>query len=497
MFKKLVAKTLQRHTQVIIPFRNNHFGSRMPQPMISSHRLRFFSAQNQNQGKDEIMRVLRELKDEQGKPIEEFKVFHSLEIGPEPGVVNIKLNLTQDYRKAKQLIQDKLKSVDWVTKVNVQMAPQAQTAKPTHQGKKGLQGVKNIIAVSSCKGGVGKSTVAVNLAFSMYKLGLRVGIFDADLYGPSLPTMISPDIAQLYADETDPSLIAPIEFNGVKAMSYGFASQGKSAIMRGPIASNLVSQLIGNTNWGDMDYLVIDFPPGTGDIQITLGQEITIKGAVIVTTPQKLSYVDVVKGIEMFDSLKVPTISVVENMSYYKCTNCETKHKIYGLGYTNQLKTNFGIKNSFEIPIMEEISQMSDQGTPFVLTLPDSLELVQTYNQIARQVVNEVDTLNKGYQAPNVVYDPTKGSIIVNHSGDKVKHVDPYELRIKCKCAGCIDEIDGRQILKIDKVPKDVYPTNIVQKGNYAVAMVWSDGHKSSIYPFERILSSDIAEKKI
>lgn len=153
--------------------------------------------------------------------------------------------------------------------------------------------------------------------------------------------------------------------------------------MRGPIASNLVSQLIGNTNWGDIDYLVVDFPPGTGDIQITLGQEVTLKGAVIVTTPQKLSYVDVIKGIEMFDSLKVPTISVIENMSYYKCSNCDVKHKIFGMGFTNQLKTSFGIQNSFEIPIMDEISKMSDSGTPFVLTLPESLEIVQTYTQIA------------------------------------------------------------------------------------------------------------------
>ena len=118
-------------------------------------------------------------------------------------------------------------------------------------------------------------------------------------------------------------------------MSYGFAAQAsKASIMRGPIVSSLVTQLVGNTNWGDLDYLIIDFPPGTGDIQLTLGQEVALKAAVIVTTPQKLAYVDVVKGIEMFDQLKVPTIAVVENMSYYKCTGCEKKHKIFGHGYT-------------------------------------------------------------------------------------------------------------------------------------------------------------------
>mmetsp|Transcript_8476 Transcript_8476/g.14242 ORF Transcript_8476/g.14242 Transcript_8476/m.14242 type:complete len:130 (-) Transcript_8476:765-1154(-) len=129
-----------------------------------------------------------------------------------------------------------------------------------------MKEVKNVIAVSSCKGGVGKSTVAVNFAFSLMKQGYKVGLFDADMYGPSLPTMISPKQSQLYQDENDPNKIAPIDFSGVKCMSYGFATSGKTAIMRGPMVSNLVVQLIGQTNWGELDFLVIDFPPGTGDI---------------------------------------------------------------------------------------------------------------------------------------------------------------------------------------------------------------------------------------
>jgi Mrp family chromosome partitioning ATPase len=135
----------------------------------------------------------------------------------------------------------------------------------------GLSQVANIVAVSSCKGGVGKSTVAVNLAYSMMKMGLSVGIFDADLYGPSLPTMISPQSTHLFTDEEDTSKIKPIEFAGVKTMSYGFAAQNKTAVMRGPMASNLVVQLVGQTKWDALDYLVVDFPPGTGDIQISLG----------------------------------------------------------------------------------------------------------------------------------------------------------------------------------------------------------------------------------
>ena len=218
------------------------------------------------------MRALGEIKDEKGKSFNELGMLHTLEV--KDGAINVKLNLTSDYRKVKSLIQDKLKqSIPWASKVEISMAPAPQQSKPTHHHKKGLQKVKNIIAVSSCKGGVGKSTVAVNLAYSIASLyhDYSVGIFDADLYGPSLPTMISPEETQLWQDESDPSLIKPITFAGVKAMSYGFVTANSAkgngaAIMRGPIVSSLVTQMIGNTNWGDLDYLIVDFPPGTGDI---------------------------------------------------------------------------------------------------------------------------------------------------------------------------------------------------------------------------------------
>lgn len=159
----------------------------------------------------------------------------------------IKVNLTKDFRKIKAMVQDHLeKALPWANLINVSIAPQkVETEQQTSARMQGLKDVRNVVAVSSCKGGVGKSTVSVNLAFSLAKLGLKVGIFDADLYGPSLPTMISPEMAHLYQDEEDPNRIKPIEFSGVKAMSYGFAATNKAAIMRGPMASNLVAQLIG------------------------------------------------------------------------------------------------------------------------------------------------------------------------------------------------------------------------------------------------------------
>ena len=154
--------------------------------------------------------------------------------------------------------------------------------------------------------------------------------------------------------------------------------------MRGPMVSQLVNQLLLQTEWGDLDYLLIDMPPGTGDIQLTLCQELNLNAAVIVTTPQKLSYVDVVKGIEMFDELKVPTIGIVENMAYFKCGECSEKQYIFGRGFTQQLKNQFGIKNSFEIPITPDISQYSDSGHPYVRALPDSVPEVSLYTEIAK-----------------------------------------------------------------------------------------------------------------
>lgn len=392
--------------------------------------------------------------------------------------------------KLKKLCEDAVGRLPWVQSVLVMLAAQPrQGANPLVSTSPGLAKVTNILAVSSCKGGVGKSTVAVNLAFTLSRMGNKVGIFDADVYGPSLPTMVTPDNTDVYADD---DMIVPLEFEGVKLMSFGFVSGpsgngGGPAIMRGPMVTQVINQLLTTTKWGELDYLVIDFPPGTGDIQLTLLQLIPLTAAVIVTTPQQLSFVDVVKGIQMFDKLKVPTIAAVENMSYYVCESCGAKKYLFGRGAREKLIAQFGMTYSFEVPIRPEISAHGDSGRPFVLE-PNAKDINDIYRKIGDAVTSEIARLKAGNVArPKVAYAAGRGIVVTLADGTE-KIVNAAALRRKCRCALCIEEMSGRPLLKPEDVSEHVYPTAFQPMGNYAVAIQWSDGHNTSIYPYDSIL---------
>ncbi|MEI7999605.1 MAG: Mrp/NBP35 family ATP-binding protein, partial [Candidatus Omnitrophota bacterium] len=188
----------------------------------------------------------------------------------------------------------------------------------------GLSKVKNIIAVSSCKGGVGKSTVAAGVAKALLRQGMKVGLLDADLHGPSIPTLFNLPSVDIRLNEF--KMAVPAEVEGLKLMSFGFLLGDAPAVMRGPIVANYIQQLLFQTDWGELDYLIIDMPPGTGDIQLTITQSIRLTGAVIVTTRQTLSLVDVARGILMFEKVKVPILGIVENMAFFICDACEKKH---------------------------------------------------------------------------------------------------------------------------------------------------------------------------
>ena len=379
-----------------------------------------------------------------------------------------------------------LASLPWVTDVMVMLSPPRKVKEnPLLAKSPGLKNVRHIIAVSSCKGGVGKSTVAVNLAYSLAGRGFRTGIFDADIYGPSLPTMVQLPAAELYQEN---DLIVPLEYMKVKLMSFGFvpSATGGAAIMRGPMVTQIINQLLTTTNWGELDYLILDLPPGTGDVQLTLTQLIPITAAVIVTTPQQLSFVDVVKGIQMFDKLKVPTVAIVENMSYFECPTCSTRHHLFGQGASQRIVAQYGIRNAFEMPIDPELSRSGDGGIPFVMVQPHS-SATQLFLDLADAVVHEVKALEDGnLLRPTVVFDPGNG-IRVTLAPGREGLIAPAALRRACRCAHCVEEFSGRPLLRPEDVPDNVYPVRLQPMGNYAVAIQWSDGHASSIYSYDML----------
>lgn len=381
-----------------------------------------------------------------------------------------------------------VEALPWVSSAAVTLSARAinadSRASPDLKAT-GLSLVNNVIAVSSCKGGVGKSTTAVNLAFALDKQGARVGILDADIYGPSLPTMVAPDteVVEFVESQIRPmvkltGVDAEGQPKGVKLMSFGYVNPGAAAIMRGPMVIQLINQLLTLTSWGELDYLIIDMPPGTGDIPLTLCQSLNITAAVIVTTPQRLSFTDVVKGVDMFDTVNVPCVAVVENMAYSDVSALDDAMRgqqgqeqaeadaskseawqrlrqdleqvvkgpagaagaaegtlvdellaavqqrlqtdrvakpLFGRGHKQRLADMWGLTNTVSLPVLEEVSHSGDSGLPLVLGKPDS-EPAQIFLDLAGRVVREVAKLRHDRRRlrPSVVYLPAEHIIAVS-----------------------------------------------------------------------------------
>ena len=260
---------------------------------------------------------------------------------------------------------------------------------------KPLPNVKNIIAVGSGKGGVGKSTVAVNLALALAK-DARVGILDADIYGPSLPMMLG---LTEKPESPDGKTISPIEKYGLQCMSIGLLLVDNApAIWRGPIVTKALQQMLFDTNWDDLDYLIIDLPPGTGDIQLTLAQKIPVAGAIIVTTPQDLALIDAKKALNMFNKVHVPVLGVVENMSTYICTQCGHEEDIFGHDGAVNMAENYNVPLLGQLPLEKNIREETDSGCPTVIAAPESSR-AQCYFQLAKQVVAKLALRPKDYSA--------------------------------------------------------------------------------------------------
>ncbi|HNQ04794.1 MAG TPA: iron-sulfur cluster carrier protein ApbC [Thiobacillaceae bacterium] len=288
----------------------------------------------------------------------------------------------------KAMVEDRIKAATGATATaNVTWKV---VAHGVQKGVKLIPGVKNIIAVSSGKGGVGKSTTAVNLALALAAEGARVGMLDADIYGPSQPTMLG---ITGRPESTDGQSLEPMYGHGLQAMSIGFLIDVETPMVwRGPMVTQALEQLLNQTSWKELDYLVVDLPPGTGDIQLTLAQRVPVTGAVIVTTPQDIALIDARKGLKMFEKVGVPILGVVENMSLHICSNCGHEERIFGEGGGERMCKDYGVEFLGGLPLDIRIREEADSGNPTVVAAPDS-RIAQIYRQIARRVAVKVGDL--------------------------------------------------------------------------------------------------------
>jgi ATP-binding protein involved in chromosome partitioning len=284
-----------------------------------------------------------------------------------------------------------------------QAAPEAPRRHAPRRAAPAIVGVGAIIAVASGKGGVGKSTVAVNLALSLARLGLRVGLLDADIYGPSVPRLLG--IRE--KPDTDGKKLKPIEKYGIRTMSIGFlVDEDQAMIWRGPMVQSALTQMLGDVLWGTpdapLDVLVLDMPPGTGDAQLTIAQRVPLKGAVIVSTPQDIALIDARKGISMFRKTEVPILGIVENMSQFVCPDCGSRHDIFGHGGARETAQKLGVPFLGEIPLVPRIRELSDAGTPVSVTAPDGPEAA-AFLALAQEVA--VTLRAEARPAPAIIFE--------------------------------------------------------------------------------------------
>jgi ATP-binding protein involved in chromosome partitioning len=281
------------------------------------------------------------------------------------------------------------------------------TAHAVQRTLKPLAGVKNIVAVASGKGGVGKSTTAANLALAWTAQGAKVGLLDADIYGPSQPLMMG--LAGAKPVSVDGKHLTPLRAHGVEVMSIGFMiDQEQPMAWRGPMVTQALTQLLGDTNWGELDYLVVDMPPGTGDIQLTLAQRVPVSGAVIVTTPQDIALLDARKGLKMFEKVEVRVLGVVENMSMHVCSHCGHVEHVFGSGGGARMAAQYGVQLLGELPLDIRIREDADGGSPTVVAEPGSAR-AQAYLLMARRTAARLATLNKDYSRvfPKITVEAT------------------------------------------------------------------------------------------
>jgi ATP-binding protein involved in chromosome partitioning len=306
------------------------------------------------------------------------------------GRVSFTIELATPLSKAKAGIGEQARAavaaIDGVESVDVTLASQIRSATAPERGGPPLPGVKNVIAVGAGKGGVGKTTVSVNLALALVKAGARVGVLDGDIYGPNVPLMLGLQ-AELV---TDGQHIRPAEKFGLQVVSMGFLTGDDQAVIwRGPMVHSAIQQFFRDVGWRDLDYLIIDMPPGTGDVALSLSQTVPVAGAIVVTTPQQVSLADSRRAVRMYQKLGIPTLGIVENMSYYSCPNCHHESDIFGFGGGEQIATSLEVPFLGRLPVYQPISLGSDRGIPLVIAEPESAA-TRAFMQVADRAASQV-----------------------------------------------------------------------------------------------------------
>jgi ATP-binding protein involved in chromosome partitioning len=390
--------------------------------------------------------------------------------------------------------------------------PHAEASHTSSKPQK-LPGITHVIAVGSGKGGVGKSTVSVNLALALQQVGGRVGLVDADILGPSIPGMLGLPANQPPA-VTAAQNILPAERYGVRTMSMGMLTGDDSpAILRGPMVNKYLNMFIGNVEWGELDYLVIDLPPGTGDTQLTLAQNVPLSGAIIVTTPQDVSLKIARRGLRMFEKVQVPILGVVENMSTFTCPHCGKDTDVFRRGGGERMSSELGVPFLGSIPLDADVVTCGDSGQPIVLEKPKSAA-ARAYVAIATALVEELQgrptSALKPFSWEWTGSDPGPGwpegeataasgarttatglrranprTLSVLWQDGRQADFDVRDLRLACPCALCVEEMSGRPLLDPSKVRPDVAPVTLTSVGSYGLTIQWNDGHSTGIYSYE------------
>jgi Mrp family chromosome partitioning ATPase/DUF971 family protein len=404
------------------------------------------------------------------------------------GHVSLEINLTtpacpirDEFKKQAEEAVLKIKGVASVAVIMKASSRTSQMQLKTPQHQSQLPNIGCIIAVSSCKGGVGKSTIAAHLAQELADRNFQVGLLDADIHGPSIPALFG--LQETRLNITANQKLSPVIKGNLKIMSFGFLLGDAPAVMRGPIVTRYIQQLLFTTDWGNLDYLFIDMPPGTGDIQLTITQSIRLSGAVIVTTPQTLSLIDVARGILMFERVKVPILGLIENMAYFICDNCEKRHYLFGKNTSQILNKRFGIDVLAELPLQEELTKTiapAATKNPQISAAVD--HVIRAVGKISVLKEN-IPTIESDRKQIHLIWpDGTKWSV---HN---------RQLRLSCQCAFCVNEMTGEKMLQKGNIPEDIHPREIIPLGNYALGITWSDGHSSGIYPYDQLKSLTILE---